>query len=360
VHPLDEQIDELFKVLFVIAIIQALIAIFQSLIGKLAYDFFSAREVVVGGQFIRRATVTKLILGSYRTMVFGTMERYNILGNYVAMWLGISGTLFLSKQRSLNIRVWHILLLLTALILSYSRMSWIAFILGGITLFSLSRKVKFVAYLSAIFVVVFTIIMVKSFSINSIDVKAVDVGLGGPMTRYLSTFSPEYIKLLVKGGRGYSYFSIVPEILRVSPLFGLGPGMIASDVSNLISTTPALNRLTLDNPEALRYLGDAGFATIIAQLGLMGLSAFILIFFQLVKTSYFFLKGAEGEAWSLCVWYIIVLVMTIIFNLFSFALIYRVPSYYFWMFSGFTVLKIKRINEYKHLLKKNNPESVKV
>jgi len=346
INPSETQIIRLFKFLFAIAIFQAILAILQAVVGKPAYEFFAAREVVVGGETIRQAFAAKIAFGSYRTMVFGTMERYNILGNYVAMWLGISGAVFLSKQRILNVCTWHIVLLLIVLVLSYSRMSWLAFIAGGVTLFAISKKNKIIAYVVGFFAVFFTVIMVGSFSVNSIDIHAADVGLGGPLTtRYLSVFSSEYIKVLFYSGRGYSYFSIVPEILRVSPVFGLGPGMIASDVSNLISVPYVLNRLTLDNPYALRYLGDAGFATVVAQLGLVGVVAVLLIFWQLFRSGFNYLKYAEIEWRPFAVAYIVIIVMTIVFNILSFSLIYRVPSYYFWMFSAFLVLRSKTSNK---------------
>ena len=339
IRPSEEQINLLIKFLFLAAIIQAGIAILQSLIGKPAYDLLSARDVIIDGQIIRPGEVAKLTYGSYRTMVFGTMVRYNFLGNYLAIWLGIAGATLMFKYPKLNIKIWHIMLLSIALLLTYSRMSWIAIMMAGLVLFAFSRKNRIFVYIISSLIFVFTF-LASMLVDGNVDVSTVDVGLGNPLTRYLNLFSTQYLEVLVKGGRAYSYLSIVPAVLRISPVVGLGPGMIASDVSNLIAVSDIAEQLKLDNPNALRYLGDAGFATIIAQLGLLGFIAIVLVLIQLFRTSFQTLKYLDHR--TLTVGYIMILVMMIIFNLASFAFIYRVPGYYFWMFSAFIVLQAKR------------------
>lgn len=344
VKPSEQQILKLIKLLFSLAILHAAMALLQAVIGKPAYDFFAAREVVVGGQIIRSGFAKKIASGSYRTMVFGTMGRYNVLGNYLAMWLGIAGAILISRQRILKVRIWHIILLLIALILTYSRMSWIAFLVGGIFLFALSKKNKIFACFMITVIITFTLVAGIMIG-KGIDTRAIDTGLSNAFVRYLDLLSPRYLETLLKAGRGYSYFSIVPAILQVSPLLGLGPGMIASDVSNLLSVPSVIEQLNLNNPYAVRYLGDAGFATIVAQLGLWGLIAVILIFIQLFRVGFRFLKYTSTEWHPLAVGYIIIVIMMAIFNMASFALIYRVPSYYFWMFSAFIVLQNMRIRD---------------
>lgn len=341
IEPSEEQIIQLMRVLFILAVVQSAIAVGQSVIGKPAYDFFTPRDVVVGGQVIRSSDVEKLAFGSYRTMVFGTMGRYNFLGNYLAMWLGFAGTVLIFKHHPLKIHIGQVVLLITAFLLSYSRMSWLGLVGGMILLFLVSRKNKHLAYLMIGFIVIFTItgwLIVR----DSLDTYAIDAGQGSPLARYVDLFSSEYLEILFTSGRGYSYFSIVPAVLRIHPFLGLGPGVVASDVLSLVSFSSSLSQLNLSNTYALRYLGDAGFAAIIAQLGLLGLVSVLLIFAQLFRTGLRFTKLAKAEWRSIAFGYVACVAMMVIFNLAAFALIYRVPGYYFWMFSAFVVLQNKR------------------
>lgn len=346
IRPSDQQIVQLLRVLLVVAIFQAGIAVFQSLGGKPAYDFFAAKDVVIGGQVIRSGGAQKLASGSYHTMVFGTMGRYNFLGNYLAMWLGIVGAFLISKYRIIRIHIWYAPLLLVALLLTYSRMSWIALALAGILIFSLSKKNKPFAYALVFFVVLF---LLAGWLIigNDIDTHAVDIGMGSPFSRILDLFSSDYLTVLFTGGRGYSYFTIMPAAFQLKPILGFGPGSIASDVSNLISFASIAAELNLDNPYALRFLGDAGYATISVQLGGLGLIAVLGIFWQLFWADLQLLKRVDVKWRPLAVAYMAILVMTVVFNLASFSLIYRVPSYYFWLFSAIIVLQnLKSKNAY--------------
>jgi hypothetical protein len=349
IRPSEKYIFRLLKVLLFIAIVQSLIAFSQTAVGKPAYDFFAARDVIVDGQVIRSGTDPKIALSSYRTLVFGTMGRYNVLGNYLAMWLGIAVAMLISKSNILKIKLWQTMLLFGAMLLSYSRMSWVSFLLGSIILFLLSKKNKFFAYAS-IFLIVIITLLGSYFAADSIDTLAVDRGQGSVFDRYLDIFSSDYWNISLRAGRGYSYLSIVPAVLKVNPLLGLGPGMIASDVSSFVNvdTSQVSAQLQLDNPSGLRYLGDAGFATIISQVGLVGFVGIVLIFVQLFRSGFSLLISANSAWRPMAVGYIILLAMMIVFNLVSFSFIYRVPSFYFWMFSAFIVLQQFRFQKKNH------------
>lgn len=345
-RPSEKYIFKLLKVLLLIAIIQALIAFAQTALGKPAYDFFAAKDVIVDGEVIRSGVDPKIALSSYRTLVFGTMGRYNVLGNYLAMWIGIAIAMLISKSNILKVKLWQIILLIGAMLLSYSRMSWVSFLLGSVFLFLFSRRYKIFAYISIFLVVCFTLLG-SYFAAGNIDTLTADLGQGSVFVRYLDIFTPDYWDISLRAGRGYSYLSIVPAVLKVNPVWGLGPGMIASDVSNLVNldTSRVSAQLQLDNPNGLRYLGDAGFATIVAQVGLMGLVGIILLFVQLFRSGFSLLMNANPIWRPMAIGYIIVLVMMLVFNLVSFSFIYRVPSFYFWMLSAFIVLQKKRFLE---------------
>jgi len=341
IKPSERQVVALLRFLFIIAVIQSGIAIIESLLGKPAFDFFASRDVFIGDQFLRSSEVAKLTSGSYRTMVFGTMTRYNLLGNYLSFWLGIAGASVTFKYHEMNIKYWQISLLLIALLLSYSRMSWIAVLFGIFILITFSKQHWILLLYIAIPVVVISIIAM-GFSSLRIDTSEVDVGIGSPIVRLFGLFTKDYFESFFNSGRGYGYFSIAPAVLRINPVLGLGPGMIASDVSKFIAVPDVTDKLLLDNPYALRYLGDAGFAVIVSQLGILGLISIVMIFVQLFLTAFKLSRYKDKQTHYFIVGYVIILVMMIIFNLFSFALIYRVPGFYFWMFSAFIVLLSKK------------------
>lgn len=341
--PSEKEIVKLLKVLLTVALIQAAIAVFQSIIGKPAFDFLAARDVIIGDQLVRSGGAEKLALSSYRTLVFSTMGRYNVLGNYIAFWLGLCLALIIPKKNIIKIRPIYLGLLFLALLLSYSRMSWVAFLIGIPIIFLYSKKYKIFIFIFSGVLLCFTV-WVWLFIGGTVDTVAVNAGVGNPITRFIDLLSTDYLKISFSAGRGYSYFSIAPALLKVKPIFGFGPGMIASDVTNLFSITSVADRLSLDNPYALLFLGDAGFVTILAQMGLIGVLAILLIFVQLFRIGFNFQKKTNSYWKPIAVGYIVILVMMVFFNLVGFALIYRVPSYYFWMFSAFIVLQYGREN----------------
>lgn len=149
-----------------------------------------------------------------------------------------------------------------------------------------------------------------------------------PLADLTSAFSAEYIVNNLENQRLHQLVSITPTILLNSPLIGYGP----DEELVLVAINDAPTRF-MNRPIERKEFQDVYWVAILAKYGLMGLLAFVYIFYRLFSSAhqiYHHTKHATQKELSLAVMYMILISIPILFLERAFE--YRIFGYYFWLF----------------------------
>ncbi len=314
-----------------VAAIQTIICVIQWIIGPAAFRFLNPPDVVVGGTTIRR--MANLVTSGGK--VTGTMARYNNLGAFMAFFALIAEGLWYRTRNPAYKRI--LPLLFVALLLSFSRMSWLG-VYGGICLILLLEgKQKLVFYL--IVPALATLFLLNLTS--PVDWRKGE-GSDSLRARYLGMISSGYVQKSLEHDRLYALFVTAPTILEKYPLFGIGPGTIGSEVTGGGTTMKGMypqfsHARWLGLPEAqLQYTGDCGWVAILAQVGLLGFLAFAWIIVRMIAAAWTCFRWSDDAfIRGLGLGTIAALSAVVFQNMFSFNFTYRSMSIYFWVFGAF-------------------------
>lgn len=257
------------------AVIVCAIGLAQSAAGENFSKVLKPRDVYFKGKLIREST--RQDLGG-TTKIFSTLGRYNHLGNFLFFILCLTLGIYLASPRTDSLRLGYFaftLPCLAALGLSYSRMSWIGLVLGVFFIFSLLKQYQAWIYWS-----VFALVLGLSLLLaREVSWKAGEEKRASLSDRYLSTFSPGKFRQSFKSDRLYALLTVAPRVIRSYPVFGVGPGTLASEVTGAGRGTPGMfpehsHRRWLEiDTYRLTYISDSGWTSLLAQLGLLGLFA---------------------------------------------------------------------------------------
>ena len=332
---------------------EALIGMAQSAIGLPASEFLAptVREFMgfeAGG-------MTQLVQEGHFN-VFGTMNRYNTLGAFMAMAIVMSIPFYPSVGRRGAIR--YLVFLLVAgvcLVLANARAPWLGLAIATCFIFAMQGKLKAVVLpmVGALLVYAALIMFADQVTVYGWDET-------NALQRFLEPFSGEYRQQMTRQfGRIY-YMTLFPFDLlayQVSTfLIGFGPGSLgtrAQDIYDLYALTPlGIMR------EWQFYVCDVNWAYILGQVGLVGLSIFVWgllrIFAVAVKTyrytaDAFLKKLALGYAGL----FVLAMVLACFFPMFEM----RPLSLYFWLFGGILLKLVRQGNPSTQTIEKpvDNP-----
>ena len=307
----------------------SVIAVLQSIIGMPITNFLLPKDVEVGGELVRAGVRQYL---ASRTRVFSTLGRYDTLGTYLSVIILMVTSLYWARIfRKKKYFHYFLICAVPALILSYSRQSWLVSILGIVILMVLYRKYALLGALGlfSIFAILITIIFLSSYSYYSSDL--VDVSF---VNRLLEPFSLRYFEISrYSYGRLFVIVEVSTRILQRAPLFGFGPGnfgtlttrYLGHDFSSLIDI----------RPESAYLVNDVNWVTILGQIGLIGTFFFgaILIIMILRSRKIFkfvsdpLMKGYAGAL-------VAILVAFIIMGFFGPNFEVRQVSFFVWSIAG--------------------------
>jgi hypothetical protein len=268
----------LSKVIFsviIIAVIQSVICIGQAIEGDVLVDIFRPKDVTIGDKLIR---VEDVQLGSYYTRFTGSFTRSNDLGNYLTFALCFLTTAYLSFSKRAKYFI-PLLLILTALILSSSRISWIsAFLAVGVILIKIRHKFRFVYFAVPFFLAA---IIMTSTHIIDVDTLTDDFNI---TDRFYYMFTSDYIDIVTTTGRLYALLYAVPAVFSSNPFLGIGPGSFMPISQQMPEEEVFAKASTLDlETKALYFVHDVGYAALFIQVGLVGLVVLIWLFVRLYR-----------------------------------------------------------------------------
>ena len=258
------------------ALIVCAIGVVQSAAGENFSKVLKPRDVYFKGKLIREST--RQDLGG-TTKIFSTLGRYNHLGNFLFFILCLTLGVYLEAPKTDNRRLGYFffaLFCLSALGLSYSRMSWIGLVLGAFFIFSLLKQYQAWIYWSVFGAVLgLSLLLAREVSWKAGEAKQASLS-----DRYLSTFSPGKFRQSFKSDRLYALLTVAPRVLKRYPILGVGPGTLASEVTGAGSGNagdvsgalpPAVARHRQLPPDLHR--ATSGWTSLLAQMGLLGLFA---------------------------------------------------------------------------------------
>ena len=327
-------------ILLAMALLQAIIGVMQSVLGVSFTSLFVPRAVSLGGAEIRPG-FTQIL--SRRTRVFGTLGRYGRLGFFLVIFLLIAGGFYLSLRSRLGLRsklglLFFVALSCSALALSYSRTSWFALYIGIMALLLFSGRIK-ALLVAGLLPVMATLVLVSLMQLDSWTVaRSEEANL---TERYVATFSAGYLDALMEHGRIFILTEVSPVLLRDYPWLGLGPGTIGSIATGAGTSSAGFmpdysheDQLDITDP-AIQRLHDVGWVAILAQVGLLGLLAYIWILAQLGIVAFYCLKKSNDQFdRGFALGYLALLAAVVLGNFAMFVLSFRAISMYIWLFGG--------------------------
>lgn len=257
----------LLKKLIVITLLAAsleiIIGLAQAVVGTPLLEFFA-----IGG----RGTETRVLLSSIEReyieagrRIFGTLRRFNVYGNYLAVVLPIAiGLAARYKGTLLRLFIW---LGSAAIILSYSRESWLGLLAALALIFTLNKQYSRVAMVMAGGLLFIAVLVIFRDQINQVYAHA-NMNI---LERLVEPFSAGRVNSSYDGRINAIQFGL-DLVARTNLFFGIGPGNFGVALLGLPDES-LLYKYNIPSNLAMN-VGDNNWLAFWVQGGLLGLAAF--------------------------------------------------------------------------------------
>ncbi len=323
----DWLVAKVVKLFLIMCTLQAIICIGQAIDDKHLTEVFRPREVVVNGKLIRGEDVQT---GTYYTRFTGSFSRSNDLGNYLSFGLCLVVALY-TQGRRFKGHLLSFVLILAALILTSSRISWLAAYAGvGAILIGIRHRYRFAYF--AVPLASMIILLTAGPMITSDDVGE-DFGISN---RLLFMFTSDYYETMRDAGRLYALFYVAPAVFKSNPLLGLGPSTflpISTEMQDKRVFAKA-GSLGLDQTAAA-FVHDIGYVAVLVQIGLLGLIILISLFLRIGKTAKASIASAKSPFHRATLLAVVgILTALAVQNLACSNLMYRNQALVLWLFCG--------------------------
>ena len=230
--------------------------------------------------------------------VFATMGRYDQLGTFLAFFGCIALGLIYEAKKHIEHR-WLgalMLVLIPALVLTYSRSSWFGFVLGFLVIGLWIKRDKRVA----VAIGLFAVIAASVFLYDRVVLRYLtDVPQQTIIERFYEAFSPERLKGEYYGlGRVYWWINTPSVVVRSSPFFGVGPGQFGGGAAAALHNTKAYDKLGL--PFGVYGTDgqiDCNWMAIWGETGTVGLIFYLAMMIVIARTSYRIYKRSD-DPWT--------------------------------------------------------------
>jgi len=282
--------------------------------------------------------------------IAGTFGRYDRFGIFLSCFLIIALGLYyiFKRQNKRNFLLPPVFLLgLLALIFTFSRLSWLGFLIGLFLIGALwlkNKKVKlgFAIGISLLIIYLASFLILTGFKISSYEETQSKLNL---TTRILQTFSYyEWENSYYGFGRIFFWINTPKIVVASSPIIGVGPGLYGSGTASIFQNRQVYNRLGL--PFGIQdRMGqiDNNWFSIWGEYGTLDLFIFLIIFITLFlqtkkiylnKNTKPLLKGLTLGFMALCIVYPLQSFFGPYFEI-------RTISFYFWTVAGLIIVHKK-------------------
>ena len=324
--------------LFIVVIISSIIGISQAFIGAPLDEFLLPSEARTFGDITLTAGVQQFWDPGSR--VFATFGRYDRLGNFLYFFLLIAtGFLYERFIRKGKKQLLPLFALgLPALLLTFSRSSWFAFLLGFLFIGIAIKKDKRVLAVFATFLIV-----VSSYlALSGLQVRFITESPGQTVVeRFYESFSysrwrGEYYGL----GRLFWLVQTPTTVIPASPIFGFGPGQYGGGVVAALQNSEVYEELGLP----FGVFGTEGFIdnnwfSLWGETGTLGMLFYLWIYLALfVFAIRLYLTSKDATTRAIAIGFAAALI-GIAFNAFLSTLLeIRTLAFYLWMYAGFIIV----------------------
>lgn len=334
--PSKEYIKRLLYVLCAVAILQSGIGLAQSVIGEPLDTFLLPSEERTFGEItITTGTQAFWDPGS---RVFATLGRYDRLGNFLYLLLLFGVGVLYQKSTFMRKEVYWLLGLgIPALVLTFSRASWFAFLFGFLFIALYLARDKRVAIATAVCVVV----SVLYVGLSGLNVRFITESSGQTLVeRFYETFSyarwrGEYYGL----GRVFWLVQTPLVVIPAAPLFGWGPGQYGGGAVAALGNTRVYDQLGLP----FGVFGTDGYIdnnwfSLWGESGTLGLVFFLWMYFGLfVYAMRVYRVSSDPFTRALCAGFMAMQIGAAFNASLSTIFEIRTFGFYLWMFAGFVV-----------------------
>lgn len=336
-RPTKTFIKKLTVALLVILLVQSVIGIAQSFVGEPLDQLLISSEDRTFGEVTLTSGVEQFWDPGSR--VFSTLGRYDRLGNFLYIFLLLAtGFLFtLAYQKSkLNTLLWWVFALgIPTLILTYSRSSWFAFLIGFLFIGLIIKRDKkvFAGLMASV------LIILGYLAVSGLTVGLIAETPGQTLSeRFFESFSytrwrGEYYGL----GRVFWYVHTPTTVVAASPIFGWGPGQFGGGAVAALHNTSVYDQLGLP----FGVFGTEGFIdnnwfTLWGEAGTLGLFFFLWMYIALFRRSLATYHAADDPyVKGLAIGFAAVM-LAVSFNAFtSSSFEIRTLAFYLWLYGGF-------------------------
>ncbi|MCX6714622.1 MAG: O-antigen ligase family protein [Candidatus Uhrbacteria bacterium] len=336
--PSKKYIQTLTMILFGIVLFECGLGFLQSIVGERLDLFLLPSDARSIGDITLTSGVTEFWDPGSR--IFATLGRYDRLGNFLYLFL-LMATGFLFVPQEKNIQKWLPWIFAfgsLALVLTYSRASWFAFLLGFLFIGLWIKRDRRVAIALASFVIV----VLGYMAITGISVSYITEAPGQTLIeRFYESFSyarwaSEYYGL----GRVYWDVQTPLAVVPHSPFFGVGPGQFGGGAVAALHNTKIYDALGLP----FGVYGTEGFIdnnwfAVWGEVGTIGFALFIWMFVALFRYATDVYRNTKDPFTRALAIGFAACVIGVAFNAFTSTVFeIRTLAFYFWMYGGFVVV----------------------
>ncbi|HRQ39348.1 MAG TPA: hypothetical protein PLD25_15685 [Chloroflexota bacterium] len=324
---------------YIVAATVVFIGLLQTIIGMPLTQLLIPGDVLIG-DVVARQGLRHVV--SARTFIFSTLGRYDTLGIYLSLHLLVAYALLgvADKPHKRYLRLF-ILFALFALILTYSRQSWIVLILGlGIISFLSPRRLfvqtRLVYILIALLLPMLYFVL-RPYAAYLGAAAGVDASV---FERIVEPLSPQYIQVSrYSYGRLFVIFEVGSRLLSLAPIWGLGPGQFGSLVTRFFGIP--FNDVVGVPDSAAHFINDVNWIIILGQVGLAGVITYLAIYLNLAKSAYrYSYKIKQTTYWrekGVALGYVACIFVFLILGFFGPNFEVRQSSFYIWLWGGLLI-----------------------
>ncbi len=344
IAPTKEFVKKLTWVMFGVVAFQCLLGIMQAIMGEPLDQFLLPSESRTYGTLTLTSGVEQFWDPGSR--VFATLGRYDRLGNFLYLFLLIASAILFTKKMYQKYPwiIWIFIVGVPALVLTYSRSSWFAFLLGFLFIGLVMKHDRRVLAGFAGFVVFLTLVLAGS----GLNVSLITETPGQTLSeRFFESFSlarwrGEYYGL----GRTFWFIETPRQVIAASPILGFGPGQYGGGAVAALHNTKVYENLGLPfGVFGTEGAIDNNWFSLWGESGTLGMVFYLwfymgLFFYALnVARTH---KDPFVQALALAVG---AMFIGVAFNAFTSTLLeIRTSAYYLWLYAGFLYVLAERGN----------------
>lgn len=336
--PSKKFIQTMTLILFGVVLFECSLGFLQSIVGERLDLLLLPSEARSLGDITLTSGVTEFWDPGSR--IFATLGRYDRLGNFLYIFLLMAtGFLFVPQEKKIQKWLpWIFAFGILALVMTFSRASWFAFLFGFLFIGLWIKRDRRVA----IALVSFVIVVLGYVAITGLSVRYITEAPGQTLIeRFYESFSAarwrgEYY------GLGRIYWDVQTPLVVVpsSPFFGVGPGQFGGGAVAALHNTKIYDALGL--PFGVYgvegYIDNSWFA-IWGEVGTIGFALFVWMFIAMFRYAMNVYRESKDPFTRAIALGFAACIIGVAFNAFTSTVFeIRTLAFYFWMYGGFVVV----------------------